>query len=74
MPMTPREHRVPRGVVEGQTNREIAQNPGACLGSAKAARQQLFDKAGVRTRGQLVRAAIERSIETGAAPRSRSSQ
>jgi len=42
--------------------------------SQLAALQQLFDKSGVRTRSQLVRVAIERSIETGVAPRSPSSQ
>lgn len=64
-PLTPRERQVLRGVLEGQTNRDIARNLGASVGSVKAALQQLFDKTGVRTRGQLVRVAIERSIETG---------
>ncbi|MGA3238147.1 MAG: response regulator transcription factor [Bryobacteraceae bacterium] len=73
-PLTPRERQVLRGVLEGQTNRDIAYNLGASLGSVKAALQQLFDKTGVRTRSQLVRIAIERSIETGVAPRTRSSQ
>lgn len=73
-PLTPRERQVLRGVLEGQSNRDIAHNLGASLGSVKAALQQLFDKTGVRTRSQLVRAAIEHSIETGVAPRSRSPQ
>ncbi len=53
-----------RGVLEGQTNKEIAHNVGASLSSVKASLQQLFDKTGVRTRGQLVRVAVERSLET----------
>ncbi len=62
--LTPRERQVLRGVLEGQTNREIAENAGASLSSVKASLQQLFDKTGVRTRGQLVRVAVERSLET----------
>jgi DNA-binding NarL/FixJ family response regulator len=73
-PLTPRERQVLRGVLKGETNRDIAHNLGASLGSVKAALQQLFDKTGVRTRSQLVRVAIERSIETGVAPRSPRSQ
>jgi two-component system nitrate/nitrite response regulator NarL len=73
-PLTPRERQVLRGVLEGQTNRDIASHVGASLGSVKAALQQLFGKTGVRTRSQLVRIVIERSIETGVAPRTRSSQ
>src|SRR5580658_9940916 len=49
--LTPRERQVLRGVLEGQTNKEIAHNVGASLSSVKASLQQLFDKAGVRTRG-----------------------
>lgn len=67
--LTPRERQVLRGVLEGQSNRDIAHNLGASLGSVKAALQQLFEKTGVRTRSQLVRVAIERSLETGAAQR-----
>lgn len=61
---TQRERQVLRGVLEGQTNKEIAHNVGASLSSVKASLQQLFDKTGVRTRGQLVRVAVERSLET----------
>lgn len=68
-PLTPRERRVLRGVLEGQSNREIAENLGTSVASVKAALQQLFDKTGVRTRSQLVRVAIERSLETGTAAR-----
>jgi len=62
--LTPRERQVLRGVLEGQSNREIAERIGASLSSVKASLQQLFDKTGVRTRGQLVRVAVERSLET----------
>jgi DNA-binding NarL/FixJ family response regulator len=62
--LSPRERQVLRGVLEGQTNKEIAHQIGASLSSVKASLQQLFDKAGVRTRGQLVRVAVERSLET----------
>jgi two-component system, NarL family, nitrate/nitrite response regulator NarL len=62
--LTPREQRVLRGVLEGLTNKEIAHGVGASLSSVKAILQQLFDKTGVRTRSQLVRVAIERSLET----------
>ncbi len=64
--LTPRERQVLRGVLEGQTNKEIAHNVGASLSSVKASLQQLFDKTGVRTRSQLVRVAVERSLETSA--------
>lgn len=62
--LTPRERQVLRGVLEGQSNREIAETIGASLSSVKASLQQLFDKTGVRTRSQLVRVAVERSLET----------
>jgi DNA-binding NarL/FixJ family response regulator len=64
--LTPRERQVLRGVLEGQTNKEIAHTIGASLSSVKASLQQLFDKTGVRTRSQLVRVAVERSLETTA--------
>jgi DNA-binding NarL/FixJ family response regulator len=62
--LTARERQVLRCVLEGQTNKEIAHNVGASLSSVKASLQQLFDKTGVRTRAQLVRVAVERSLET----------
>jgi len=62
--LTPREQQVLRCVLEGLTNKEIAHHVAASLSSVKATLQQLFDKTGVRTRGQLVRIAIERSLET----------
>jgi DNA-binding NarL/FixJ family response regulator len=62
--LTPREQRVLRCVFEGLTNKEMAYDLGVSQSSVKATLQNLFDKMGVRTRGQLVRIAIERSLET----------
>jgi DNA-binding NarL/FixJ family response regulator len=62
--LTPRERQVMRSVFEGSTNKEIAFQLGVSLSSVKASLQQLFQKTGVRTRSQLVRIAIERSLET----------
>jgi DNA-binding NarL/FixJ family response regulator len=61
--LSPREQQVLRSVFEGLTNKEIAHQIGASLSSVKATLQVLFEKTGVRTRGQLVRIAIERSLE-----------
>ena len=57
--LTAREESVLNGVVEGLSNREIGSRVGASESSIKATVQQLFHKAGVRTRSQLVRAALE---------------
>jgi DNA-binding NarL/FixJ family response regulator len=62
--LTPREQKVLRCVFEGLSNKEMAYQLGVSQSSVKATLQHLFDKMGVRTRGQLVRIAIERSIET----------
>lgn len=61
-PLTDRESLVLRGVCEGCTNKEIAQQVGASETAIKATLQQLFAKCGVRTRSQLVRVALERSF------------
>jgi DNA-binding NarL/FixJ family response regulator len=61
--LTPREQLVLRSVFEGLTNKEIAHRIGVSQSSVKSTLQQLFEKTGVRTRGQLVRIAIERSLE-----------
>lgn len=66
--LTPREQKVLRGVFEGLTNKEMAHQMGVSQSSVKATLQQLFDKMEVRTRGQLVRIAIERSLETVRTP------
>jgi DNA-binding NarL/FixJ family response regulator len=61
--LTPREQSVLRAVFEGLSNKEIAYRLNVSQSSVKATLQHLFDKTGVRTRGQLVRIAIERSLE-----------
>jgi DNA-binding NarL/FixJ family response regulator len=66
--LTAREQQVLRSVFEGLTNKEIAHRIGVSQSSVKATLQQLFEKTGVRTRGQLVRIAIERSLETARTP------
>ena len=58
-PLTAREEQVLQGVLEGSTNRRIADDLGVSEGAVKAAIQQLFRKTGVRTRSQLVRVALE---------------
>ncbi|HLJ51162.1 MAG TPA: response regulator transcription factor [Bryobacteraceae bacterium] len=62
--LSPREQNVLRCVCEGLTNKEMAYRLGVSQSSVKATLQNLFDKMGVRTRGQLVRIAIERSLES----------
>jgi two-component system, NarL family, nitrate/nitrite response regulator NarL len=59
-PLTPRERQVLCGVFSGRTNKEIAHKLGVSESLVKAFVQQLFLKAGVRSRAQLVRAAVER--------------
>jgi DNA-binding NarL/FixJ family response regulator len=66
--LTPREQQVLRSVFEGLSNKEISHEIGASLSAVKATLQGLFVKTGVRTRGQLVRIAIERSLETARKP------
>ncbi len=62
-PLNPRERAVLRGIFEGLANKEIAAELNLSESSVKAVIQQLFDKTGVRTRGQLVRIALERRKE-----------
>jgi DNA-binding NarL/FixJ family response regulator len=62
--LTQRELQVLRSVFEGLTNKEIAHKTGVSQSSVKATLQRLFQKTGVRSRAQLVRIAIERSLET----------
>jgi DNA-binding NarL/FixJ family response regulator len=56
---TDRDRQVLRGVFEGHANKEIAEGLGVSESAIKASLQQLFAKTGVRTRGQLVRVALE---------------
>lgn len=62
--LSQRELQVLRSVFEGLSNKEIAHQIGCSQSSVKATLQRLFEKTGVRTRSQLVRIAIERSLET----------
>ena len=61
--LTNREQKVLRGVFEGLTTKEISSQAGITQSAVKSILQQLFDKLGVRTRSQLVRIAIEQSLE-----------
>jgi two-component system nitrate/nitrite response regulator NarL len=58
--LTDRQRRVLRSILDGLTNKEIAARMEASETAIKATIQELFGKAGVRTRSQLVRVAIER--------------
>jgi DNA-binding NarL/FixJ family response regulator len=57
--LTDRQGTVVQGVVDGLSNRKIADRLGVSEGTVKGTLQQLFAKVGVRTRSQLVRAALE---------------
>lgn len=59
-PLTSRQSEVLRGILDGLANKEIAWKLNVSESSIKAVIQDLFRKAGVRTRSQLVRIAIER--------------
>lgn len=59
--LSEREEQVLQGVLEGNSNRAIADGLSITEGAVKAAIQQLFRKTGVRTRSQLVRVALEKS-------------
>jgi DNA-binding NarL/FixJ family response regulator len=72
--LTDRQRQVLRSILDGLTNKEIAARMQVSETSVKASIQELFSKAGVRTRSQLVRVAIERyslewlkEIKSGAA-------
>ncbi|HUB18807.1 MAG TPA: response regulator transcription factor [Acidobacteriaceae bacterium] len=58
-PLTNRQREVLRGILDGLANKEIAWKLNTSETAVKAAVQELFHKAGVRTRSQLVRIAIE---------------
>jgi DNA-binding NarL/FixJ family response regulator len=60
--LTDREEKVLLGILGGLTNRKIGENIGVPEGAVKSIVQQLFRKAGVRKRGQLVRVALESSL------------
>jgi len=58
-PFTERETQVLHGVFEGLSNKDVGARLHISESSVKSALQQLFQKTGVRTRGQLVRIALE---------------
>ena len=60
--LTKREQTVLRGLLDGLTNKNIGRQIGVSESAIKATLQQLFDKAGVRTRSQLVRAALNGTL------------
>jgi len=57
--LTEREQIVLQGVIDGLSNRKIGARIGVSESTIKATLQRLFTKAGVRTRSQLVRIALE---------------
>ncbi len=59
-PLTKRQSSALHGILSGLSNKEIANRMNVSEGSVKAIIQELFHKAGVRTRSQLVRVAIEK--------------
>lgn len=60
VPLNSRELEVLRLVVQGLANKEIAAHMSISESGVKNTLQQLFSKTDVRTRGQLVRVALER--------------
>jgi len=60
--LTKRERTVLNGLLDGLTNRRIGRQIGVSESAVKATVRQLFAKTGVRTRSQLVRAALDGSL------------
>jgi len=59
------ERKVLLGIVEGHSNRKIGEHLGLSESKIKNTVQKLFGRAGVKTRGQLVRVALEGSLHIG---------
>ena len=59
--LTDREQSVLQGVIDGLSNRKIGGRIGVSDSIVKTTLRRLFKKAGVRTRSQLVRYALEAS-------------
>jgi two-component system, NarL family, nitrate/nitrite response regulator NarL len=59
-PLTMRQFKALRGILDGLANKEIAEEMNISVSSVKAIVQELFSKAGVRTRSQLVRVTFEK--------------
>lgn len=66
--LSEREQRVLLGILGGLSNRRIGEDLKLSESSVKAVVQQLFEKTGVRTRSQLVRIAISRSLHSTSHP------
>jgi len=62
-----RERNVLLGILSGLSNRRIGDNLGMSESKVKGIVQRLFSKSGVKTRGQLVRVALEGSLGSGRA-------
>ena len=67
-PLTQRQRQVLRGILDGLANKEIGWRLKISETAVKAVVQELFHKAGVRTRSQLVRIAIEQHMNDWLAP------
>jgi len=65
--LTEREERVIQGIIGGLTNRKIGENIGVSESAVKFVVQQLFRKAHVRKRDQLVRLALAGSLSAAGA-------
>ncbi len=63
--LTHREHATLRWLVEGCTNKQIGEHLGISEAAVKATLQRLFEKMGVRTRGHLIRLAVEQQKVIG---------
>ena len=63
--LSEREEKVLAGILSGLTNRKIGDNMGLSEGTVKSIVQQLFLRAGVRTRSQLVRMALDGTLPAG---------
>ena len=57
--LTPRDKAVVGSVLQGLTNREMAEKLGISEGAVKASMRHVCAKLGVRTRSQLVKVALE---------------
>ena len=64
-PFSAKELRVLRGILEGLGNKEIGSRLELSESAVKTVMQKLFEKAGVRSRSQLVRHVIDRQIDLG---------
>ncbi|MEG9431944.1 response regulator transcription factor [Terriglobus sp. ADX1] len=68
--VTERQRQILHHILDGLSNKEIGAVLGISETAVKASIQELFHKAGVRTRSQLVRVALERHSEDWLKPRS----